>query len=205
MTRIWEPVAAVVEQRVLAIVRKSDPAAAHTAATDLLDAGVRAVEISLTTPSALDVIGDIEPPDGTFLGAGTVLDAATAVAAVRAGASFLVTPTLDPQVIAAGRRYGVPVVPGVATPTEALRALAAGADLVKLFPASAWAPGVLRDVLAALPQLSLVPTGGVGLADAPDYLAAGAVAVGLGSALSAGAGPLQEQVTALLGRLAAAR
>lgn len=201
--RIWEPVAAVVAQRVVAVVRAGDAATARAAATQLLDAGLRAVEISLTTPAALDVIDDLRVPDGAFLGAGTVLDEVSAVAAVRAGASFLVTPTLAPDVIAAARRYGVPTVPGVSTPTDALRAMEAGADLVKLFPGSAWSPRALRNVLAALPQLALVPTGGMSVADAPAYLEAGAVAVGLGSSLTSGdAAAVPQRVASLLEELA---
>ncbi|MCC5947371.1 MAG: bifunctional 4-hydroxy-2-oxoglutarate aldolase/2-dehydro-3-deoxy-phosphogluconate aldolase [Nitriliruptoraceae bacterium] len=201
--KIWEPVAAIVAQRVVAVVRTDDAGTAHAAVSQLFAAGLRAVEISLTTPDALAVIAESAVPSEAFLGAGTVLDEASAIAARRAGASFLVTPTLDPAVIAAGRRHGIPTVPGVASPTEALRALEAGADLVKLFPGSAWTPASLRDVLAALPQLSLVPTGGIALTEAARYLDAGAVAVGLGSGLTRGdPADIAPRVASLLAQLA---
>ncbi|TYB53172.1 bifunctional 4-hydroxy-2-oxoglutarate aldolase/2-dehydro-3-deoxy-phosphogluconate aldolase [Nonomuraea sp. PA05] len=140
-----------------------------------------------------------------LVGAGTVLDEAAARAAVEAGARFLVAPGLNPAVIRTGHRYGVPVFPGVATPTEIVRALEEGADAVKLFPASAVTPSWLRDVRAALPQTPAIPTGGVTLENAPDWIAAGAVACGMGSALtSGGAQAAGERVAVLLKRLAQA-
>ncbi|MEU1721485.1 bifunctional 4-hydroxy-2-oxoglutarate aldolase/2-dehydro-3-deoxy-phosphogluconate aldolase [Nonomuraea sp. NPDC005692] len=203
----WEIVQAVTEQRVFGIVRAATPEAALTSAEAVLDAGLRAVEVALTTPRALSAVARLteQRPDA-LVGAGTVLDPAAARAAVEAGARFLVSPSLQPEVIRAGHRYGVPVFPGVATPTEIVRALEEGADAVKIFPASGVSPSWLRDVRAALPQAPAIPTGGVTVDDAPEWIAAGAVACGMGSALtSGGPGAAGERVAALLAGLARAR
>jgi 2-dehydro-3-deoxyphosphogluconate aldolase/(4S)-4-hydroxy-2-oxoglutarate aldolase len=176
-------VAAITGHRVLGIVRAADRRAAETTAAALLDAGLEAVEVSLTTPDALEAIATLSA-DGRLVGAGTVLDGPSAEAALRAGACFLVSPVLSGEVIASGRRAGAAVVAAAATPTEALRALELGADLVKLFPARTWSPPAVADMLQALPQLPLVPTGGISLSAAPEWIAAGAVAVGMGGALT---------------------
>ncbi|MBO8184075.1 bifunctional 4-hydroxy-2-oxoglutarate aldolase/2-dehydro-3-deoxy-phosphogluconate aldolase [Streptomyces spirodelae] len=203
----WETVQAVTAQRAFGIVRSSTPEDAVSAGEAVLDAGLHAVEVALTTPRALTAVERLaESRPGALIGAGTVLDGAAARAAVAAGARFLVSPDLDPEVIHTGHRHGVPVFPGVATPTEMVRALEHGADALKLFPASALSPSWLGDVCAALPQAPLIPTGGVTLDNAPEWIAAGAVACGMGSALtSGGATEAGERITALLKRLADAR
>jgi 2-dehydro-3-deoxyphosphogluconate aldolase/(4S)-4-hydroxy-2-oxoglutarate aldolase len=203
----WEIVRAVTEQRVFGIVRTTTPEAAVEAAEAVLEAGLNAVEVALTTPRALSAVARLtERRPDALIGAGTVLDAAAARAAVESGARFLVSPNLHPEVIRTGHRYGVPVFPGVATPTEIVRALEEGADAVKIFPASSVSPSWLRDVRAALPQVPAIPTGGVSIDNAPEWIAAGAVACGMGSALtSGGARAAGERVTALLARLARAR
>ncbi|MFD7715275.1 bifunctional 4-hydroxy-2-oxoglutarate aldolase/2-dehydro-3-deoxy-phosphogluconate aldolase [Streptomyces sp. NPDC059814] len=202
----WETVQAVTAQRVFGIVRTAGPDEAVAAAETLLEAGLRAVEIALTTPRGLTALARLtETHPEALLGAGTVIDGAAARAAVEAGARFLVSPSLHPEVIRTGHRYGVPVFPGVATPTEMVRALEEGADALKLFPASAFSPAWLRDVRAALPQAPLLPTGGVTTANASEWIAAGAVACGMGSALSeGGAHSAAERVSTLLRRLAGA-
>jgi 2-dehydro-3-deoxyphosphogluconate aldolase/(4S)-4-hydroxy-2-oxoglutarate aldolase len=115
-----------------------------------------------------------------------VLDIPTAMDALAAGARFLVSPVLPQGLIGTAHSRGVPVVPGVMTPSEALAAHAQGADLIKLFPASQWSPSSIRDLLQALPQLPLVPTGGIAVDDAPEWIRAGAVAVGMGGSLTGG-------------------
>lgn len=200
----WETTEALTAQRVFGIVRSSTPESAATAATAVLDAGLHAVEVALTTPRATRAIEELTTARPTALiGAGTVLDAAAARAAIEAGARFLVSPSLHREVIRTGHRYGVPVLPGVTTPTEMVQALEEGADALKLFPASTASPSWLRDVRAALPQAPLVPTGGVTLENAPEWIAAGAVACGMGSALTSG-GPsaAAARVAALLETLA---
>jgi len=178
-------------------------------------AGIDVVEVALTTPGGLEVIEtladetrNVDPggahPVGRIIGAGTVLDATTARLAVLAGAQLLVTPALMEEVIEVGHRYGVVTVIGCATPTEMLRATTLGADLVKIFPASLWTPALLADVLAALPQLECLPTGGVSPDTAADWITAGAVAVGIGSALTTSEDPAAG-VRALLAAIRDAR
>ncbi len=198
---------AIRSQRVIAIVRSASSDEALAAAQSLLQAGLLAVEVSLVTPEALAVISHLvqTAPPGAYIGAGTVLSAEQVLAAQQMGAQFIVAPTVDPDVIDSAVSEGLLVVPGASTPTEATKARSLGADLVKLFPASAWTPAVMGDVLAALPDIDFVPTGGVTLADAPNWVAAGAVAVGLGSALTRGdAEAVRARAVALLASLAAA-
>jgi 2-dehydro-3-deoxyphosphogluconate aldolase/(4S)-4-hydroxy-2-oxoglutarate aldolase len=183
--------AAVVEviraQRVIAIIRAGSASAAVTSARALLDGGLRAIEISMSTPRALDAVAQLRAEhDGALIGVGTVLDIPTAMEALAAGAQFLVSPVLPQGLIGTAHSRGAPVVPGVMTPSEALAAHAQGADLIKLFPASQWSPSSLRDLLQALPQLPLVPTGGIPLDDAAEWIRAGAVTVGMGGSLTRG-------------------
>jgi 2-dehydro-3-deoxyphosphogluconate aldolase/(4S)-4-hydroxy-2-oxoglutarate aldolase len=192
----WQVMAAIAEQKVIGIVRADNPTTATETARKLIDAGVTAVEISATTPGFLDVIEAVAN-DG-LIGAGTVLDAETARQAILSGAQFLVAPSLNEDVIRMAHRYGVAVIPGAQTPTEIVAAMSAGADAVKLYPASAANPAVLKDLLAPLPHVPFVPTGGVTPENAAEWIAAGAIAVGLGGALSkASAGEIQELLGAL--------
>ena len=181
-----EVAAAIRESGIVGIVRSKSSDEATQSAIHLLESGLRAVEVSLVTPQALTAIRHAANTGLGFVGAGTVLYEPSAIAAIEAGATFLVSPILNPAVVAAANRYGVACLPGVATPTEAIRALEMGADFAKLFPASAYGPGAVKDILTALPHLPLVPTGGVRPDDALSYIAAGSAAVGLGSALSSG-------------------
>lgn len=203
----WETVQALTAQRVFGIVRAPTPVRAVHAGQAVLRAGLDAVEVALTTPHATTAIAElVTGHPGALVGAGTVLDGAAARAAIEAGARFLVSPSLHTEVIRTGHRYGVPVLPGVATPTEMVTALEEGADALKLFPASTAGPAWLRDVRAALPQAPLIPTGGVTIDSAPEWIAAGAVACGMGSALtSGGVDAADARVDALLDALAHAR
>lgn len=176
---------AMYEDGVVAVVRVESSSALAEAARALCDGGVRCIEITMTTPNALHVIEQVsrEMSDRSFIGVGTVLDVETARAAILAGACFVVCPVLNPDVIELCRRYSVMVVPGAFTPTEILSAWQAGADVVKVFPATALGPQYFKDVLAPLPQVRLSPTGGVNLDNTADFIRAGAVAVGVGSSL----------------------
>jgi 2-dehydro-3-deoxyphosphogluconate aldolase/(4S)-4-hydroxy-2-oxoglutarate aldolase len=179
----YEITQAVVRQGIIAIIRTHDAESAIKAAVPLLDAGLTSLELPLTNPQALQAIQHLrEAYPAATIGAGSVLDEASAVAAVRAGAQFLVAPNLEASVIRAGHRYGTAVLPGAATVTEIVQALEAGADAVKVFPAPT--PQWLKDVRAVLPHAPLVPTGGVAPGDVPAWLEAGAVACGVGSALA---------------------
>ena len=170
---------------VVAIIRLKDPGKLRGVVDALAEGGLRALEITMTVPRAIELIAEIAPtlPSGFLLGAGTVLDVQTARRAIDAGAQFLVSPVFRAELIEAGHAQDVPVMPGCFTPTEILAAWDAGADLVKVFPATALGPGYLKDVRAPLPQVKLMPTGGVTVDNAGDWIRAGAVAVGVGSAL----------------------
>jgi 2-dehydro-3-deoxyphosphogluconate aldolase/(4S)-4-hydroxy-2-oxoglutarate aldolase len=139
----------------------------------------------MTVPRAVALIESLtaSAPGGVIVGAGTVLDAETARQVILAGARFVVSPVLRPAVIELGHRYDVAVMPGCFTPTEILTAWEAGADVVKVFPASAVGPGFFKDVHGPLPQVRLMPTGGVTRENAGAWIAAGAVAIGVGTAL----------------------
>jgi 2-dehydro-3-deoxyphosphogluconate aldolase/(4S)-4-hydroxy-2-oxoglutarate aldolase len=180
--------------RLIAIVRGADCAAALASTLTLAEEGMGFIEVSLTTAGALDVIRRARAALGpdAWLGAGTVVSAADAEAAAAAGASFIVTPALGPGVDAAVAR-GLPVVAGALTPTEVVSAEAAGAAAVKLFPASSGGVRYLRALRDPFPATPFVPVGGVDEDAAREYLAAGAIAIGVGSPLlgdAAAGGPL---------------
>lgn len=169
---------------VIAVLRAHDVQGLTQVAQALHAGGVRALEITLTTPGAVNGIAELSRAgEGMLIGAGTVLDAAAARSVMDAGARFVVSPTLEPDVIRVCRERDVPCIPGAFTPTEMLAAWRAGAPLVKLFPAAVLGPGFVRDVLAPLPFLRIVPSGGVTLESAGDWIRAGCAAVSVGSAL----------------------
>jgi 2-dehydro-3-deoxyphosphogluconate aldolase/(4S)-4-hydroxy-2-oxoglutarate aldolase len=173
------------ETGVVAVVRVDHPADLPRLAVALREGGVRLIEITMTVPSALDAIGATvrELGDEAFIGAGTVLDPVTARMAVNAGAAYVVSPSLNLEVIAMAHLYGVAVIPGCLTPTEIVQAWTAGADAVKLFPGRVATPGYFADLRGPLPQVKMMPTGNVDLETAPQYIEAGAIAVGIGKAL----------------------
>jgi 2-dehydro-3-deoxyphosphogluconate aldolase/(4S)-4-hydroxy-2-oxoglutarate aldolase len=170
---------------VIAIMRAQSPKQLMAAADAIKKGGVRVIEVTMTTPGALDVIKEATKKYGqqVLFGAGTVLDAETARAAILAGAEFVVAPTLNLEMVALCNRYSVPVVPGCYTPTEMLTAWEAGADMIKLFPASVGGPSLVKAIRAPLPQLEIVPVGGVNLDTAADFIMNGAAALGVGSSL----------------------
>lgn len=170
---------------VVAVIRLRDPERLQGVVDALIAGGVRALEVTMTVPRAVELIAalaDMLPPEFE-LGAGTVLDADTARRVIEAGARFVVSPVFKPEVIGVCRDQDVVAVPGCFTPTEILAAWEAGADVVKVFPATALGPGFIRDVLAPLPQVRLMPTGGVTKDNAGDWIRAGAVALGVGTAI----------------------
>jgi 2-dehydro-3-deoxyphosphogluconate aldolase/(4S)-4-hydroxy-2-oxoglutarate aldolase len=170
---------------VVGIIRLKDPSRLPGVVEALAAGGVRALEITMTVPGAVDLIRQTASslPSGFLLGAGTVLDVETARRVVDAGARFLVSPVMRIALIEAARELDVPILPGCFSPTEILAAWEAGADIIKVFPATALGPGYLRDVHGPLPEVKLMPTGGVSIENAGDWIRAGAVAVGVGSAL----------------------
>lgn len=170
---------------VVAVIRLKDPGKLRAVVDAMAEGGVRALEVTMTVPGAVDLIRALAPslPSGFLIGAGTVTDVATARSVIEAGASFVVGPVFRPEVIAACHERDVAAMPGCFSPTEILAAHESGADIVKVFPATMLGPQFLKDVRAPLPQVKLMPTGGVTLENAGEWIRAGAVAVGLGSAL----------------------
>jgi len=171
--------------RVIAVVRMKDPARLAETAAALHRGGVTAIEITMTVPGAVEIIREMArtKAPGALVGAGTVLDAGAAADVIAAGADFVVSPVMDAGLIEACRAAGVLVAPGAFTPTEIVAAWRAGADVVKVFPATSLGPQFFRDLRGPLPQIRLMPTGGVTIDNARDFLAAGACCVGLGTAL----------------------
>lgn len=172
-------------EKASAILRHDDAEAAAGALAAAIAGGFRVVEVTLTTPRALELIRETARRPGVVVGAGTVLSTADADAAVAHGARFLVSPIVDEVVIGRARELGVAAIPGSHTPTELMTAHRAGAPLLKLFPAPAGGPAWLRSVLAPLPFLKVVPTNGVDQANAGEWLAAGAWALGFVASLFA--------------------
>lgn len=190
MTLTESPARDAVVQRIvrsgaLAVVRLPRADDVLPAARALREGGVSAVEVTMTVPGALDAIERLAREMGgdVLVGVGSVLDAETARRAVQAGARFVVSPVFDAEVVAETQRQGAAALPGAFTPAEILRAHRAGADLVKVFPSDSLGPSFIQGVLAPMPFLRLVPTGGVTPANAGEWIRAGAAAVGLGGAL----------------------
>jgi len=180
-----EVLATIIDTGVVAVIRMTDASRLHAVADALLDGGVRAIEVTMTVPNAVALIRELSTriSADVIIGAGTVLDADTADKVIDAGARFVVSPVFRPAIIEKCERRRVAVVPGCFTPTEILAAWDAGADIVKVFPATALGPGFFKDVLAPLGAVRLMPTGGVTRDNAGDWIRAGAVAIGVGTAL----------------------
>jgi len=175
----------VVECGIVAVVRFADPGPLVEVVKALAEGGVTVAEVTFTVPNALDVIREAKRQlgDRVLLGAGTVLDPETARAAFLAGAEFLVSPCVNLDVIRMARRYDKLVMPGAFTPTEIVAAWEAGADIVKVFPADIVGPPFFKALRGPLPQVKLMPTGGVDVNTAVEFLKAGAVCLGVGGQL----------------------
>jgi 2-dehydro-3-deoxyphosphogluconate aldolase/(4S)-4-hydroxy-2-oxoglutarate aldolase len=185
-SRLRADVVAEIERTgVIAVIRLTDASVGREVAQALAEGGVTALEVTMTVPNAVALIEQLAAtlPASCIVGAGTVTDDAMAQAVIEAGAQFVVSPVLRAEVIGACRERDIAVMPGCFTPTEILNAWEAGADLVKVFPATSLGPTFIRDVRAPLPQLKLVPTGGVTRQNAGDWIRAGAAAIGAGTAL----------------------
>jgi 2-dehydro-3-deoxyphosphogluconate aldolase/(4S)-4-hydroxy-2-oxoglutarate aldolase len=188
-------------ERVMPIIRSATGEDALAIGRTLIDAGFRALEVSLTTPGALDAIAELSPDPRAEIGAGTVLTAADVSAATAAGASFMVTPAVTAS-IEVSAAAGIPVLAGAFTPTEVLAALERGATAVKLFPAEFGGPSYLSALRSPLPDAPIIPVGGVDVESGREYLRRGALAVGVGSPLT-GTGPTD--LAAISSRAAAFR
>jgi 2-dehydro-3-deoxyphosphogluconate aldolase/(4S)-4-hydroxy-2-oxoglutarate aldolase len=184
MTKV-EVLNTIRETGVIAIMRAQSSDQLIAAADAIKKGGVSVIEVTMTTPGALGVIAAAKERYGSDVafGAGSVLDPETGRAAILAGADFVVSPILNLGLIELCNRYGVPTVPGCFSPTEVITGWEAGADLIKLFPASFGGPDLVKAILAPLPQVQIIPVGGVNLDTAADFIRKGAVALGVGSSL----------------------
>ena len=171
-------------EKVIALIRADNPDGLLDCARALAAGGLTSIELTMTTPGAIRMLEQAaaELPDFLF-GLGTVLDAETARAGILAGARFIVTPALRPDVITMAKRYSVPIFSGALTPTEALTTWEAGVDAVKIFPAEFFGPAYIKSLKAPFPQIEFVPTGGVNAENVGDFLKAGAYATAAGSSL----------------------
>jgi 2-dehydro-3-deoxyphosphogluconate aldolase / (4S)-4-hydroxy-2-oxoglutarate aldolase len=187
------PLQTILQHKIVAIIRGANPADVLRIAGALERGGVRLLEVTLNSPNALSAIEQVshEMKGKMLIGAGTVLDAAGARDAISAGARFIISPTFNEETIRATRRYGAVSIPGAYTPTEVLNAYQTGGDIIKVFPALS--AGYIKDLLAPLPHLPLMPTGGIHLQNIRDFRAAGAVAFGIGSALVDAKQPATEE------------
>jgi len=180
-----ETLAGIEDAGVVAVIRMNDPSRLGDVVAALVEGGVRALEVTMTVPGAVDHIRRIAPtlPAGFLLGAGTVTDPDTVARVVDAGARFIVSPVFRPALLKAAAAHDILAAPGCFSPTEVLEAWEGGAQLVKVFPATTLGPGYLKDLRGPMPYLKLMPTGGVTVENAGDWIAAGAVAVGIGTSL----------------------
>ncbi len=175
----------ILEPGIVAVIRADSSEQLMHVAEALADGGVTGMEVTMTTPNALQVIRDVTKifGDRILMGVGSVLDPETARAAILAGAEFVVTPVTKPEVIRLCNRYGKPIASGAYTPTEALLGYESGADFIKIFPADQLGPAYIKNLLAPLPMLQIIPTGGVTVETAGGFIDAGCVALAAGSSL----------------------
>jgi len=186
MAKKHEVMAALRESGVIAVLRTEDPNDLVAVSKALSDGGVKFIEITLTVPGALEVIREATAQlkgQDVYIGAGTVLDAPSARAAILAGSQFVVGPTFDPEMVELCNSYGVVVMPGGMTPTEIFNAWKGGADVVKVFPGNIGGPDFLKTIKEPLPQIEILPTKGVDFNTAAAFIKAGAIGVGVGGAL----------------------
>lgn len=177
--------AKLIESGLVAVIRLDSGEKLPGIISALRQGGINALEITMTTPGALEIIKNFAAQTGKdfLIGAGSVLDAETARLAILNGAQFIVGPIFNPEVVRMCHRYDKPAIPGAFTPTEILTAWEQGADLVKVFPTTALRPSYIKDILGPLPQVKLLPTGGVTLENAAEFIRSGACCLGVGTAL----------------------
>jgi 2-dehydro-3-deoxyphosphogluconate aldolase/(4S)-4-hydroxy-2-oxoglutarate aldolase len=186
----YEVLKKIVDKGIVAVIRAESSEKAIRIVEACLEGGINSIEITFTVPAAHRLIEELAKRfqgEDVLLGAGTVLDAETARAAILNGASYIVSPAFDLETVRLCNRYQVPCMPGAMTVREVIMAMEAGADIVKVFPGSIFGPEIIKAIKGPLPQASLMPTGGVDLSNAADWLKAGSVALGVGSSLTAGA------------------
>lgn len=186
----------LVNEGVVAVLRGDTPDEVVEMAEQAIEGGIKVIEVTMTVPFALQAIEKLakkysstaqDPGQYAIIGVGTVLDPETARAAILSGSEFVVGPSLNPDTVTLCNRYRVPVMPGVMTIQEIQRALELGVDVVKLFPGNLYSPAMIKAIKGPLPQANVMPTGGVSLSNLGEWIKAGAVAVGIGSDLTADA------------------
>jgi len=196
---------ALLKHKIMGLVRTNDQATGQAMAEAMVNAGIRAIEITLTTPGALDIVQKLAQNKDLIVGVGTVISKEGVKSAEKAGAKFIVSPNTDTDVIEKTKSLDMVSMPGVATATEVGRALKAGADILKLFPASTYGPAHLRALRDPYPGHLWCPTGGISLGTVDDWFAAGANLIGLGGPLTrGGVGKVSENVTAFLNAVSSA-
>ncbi|MFD1428321.1 2-dehydro-3-deoxyphosphogluconate aldolase/(4S)-4-hydroxy-2-oxoglutarate aldolase [Kroppenstedtia sanguinis] len=173
---------ALTDAKVVAVIRGNSAEEAALLSQAAIAGGIRAIELTYTTPFIEDTFKELRNTDA-WIGAGTVLDVETARHAILNGANFIVSPSFHSEIAAVCNRYSIPYLPGCMTVKEMVAALECGSDIIKLFPANQFEPSYIKAVKGPLPQVSIMPTGGVGLSNMNDWLQAGAVAVGIGGDL----------------------
>jgi len=196
---------ALLKHKIMGLVRTNDQATGQAMADAMVNAGIRAIEITLTTPGALDIVEKLSDNKELIVGVGTVISKENVKSAEKAGARFIVSPNTDSDVIEKTKSLDMVSMPGVATATEVGRALKAGADILKLFPASTYGPAHLKALRDPYPGQFWCPTGGISLGSVDDWFAAGANLIGLGGPLTRGGlGKVSENVTAFLNAVSSA-
>jgi len=196
---------ALLKHKIMGLVRTNDQATGQAMADAMVSAGIRAIEITLTTPGALDIVEKLSENKDLIVGVGTVISKENVKSAEKAGAKFIVSPNTDSDVIEKTKSLGMVSMPGIATATEVGRALKAGADILKLFPASTYGPAHLKALRDPYPGQFWCPTGGISLGSVDDWFAAGANLIGLGGPLTRGGlDKVSENATAFLNAVSSA-
>ena len=196
---------ALLKYKIMGLVRTNDQATGQAMADAMVSAGIRAIEITLTTPGAIDIVEKLSENKDLIVGVGTVISKEDVKSAEKAGAKFIVSPNTDSDVIEKTKSLDMVSMPGIATATEVGRALKAGADILKLFPASTYGPAHLKALRDPYPGQFWCPTGGISLGSVDDWFAAGANLIGLGGPLTRGGlAKVSENVTAFLNAVSSA-
>lgn len=185
-----EIIRSIKDTGVVAVVRAESAASAMKISEACIKGGIKAIEITFTVPGAADIVKSLAGAyagSDVLIGAGTVLDPETARIAILAGASYIVSPCLNADTVRLCNRYSVPCMPGAMTIKEVVECLEVGADIIKIFPGELFGPAIIKSIKGPLPHACLMPTGGVSVENAGEWIKAGAVAVGAGGSLTAGA------------------
>ena len=179
------------KEKIVAVIRAENKEQGEKIIDSIVKGGINFIEITMTVPGAIDIIKELsnkyKDNKDIVIGAGTVLDPETARMAILAGAEFVVSPSLNADTVKLCNRYRIPIIPGIMTPKEGIEALELGADVLKVFPGSAFGPSIIKELKGQLPQAQFMPTGGVSVENAAEWIKNGAIAIGTGSNLTAGA------------------